>query len=191
MPNWTTNDVTIKADAETVAKIKAECFDSEGNFDFETLIPFPEGFDKALTSGSDDMAYDVVYGDWNSVAMYPWMGTVSREDTVTKLRANFAARGADLDTLAEGYKRNVELTGHKTWYEWCTDNWGTKWNACETSLRPSNEEALVFTFSTAWREPTPVFEALHAKYPSAYIRVVCEHEGDDSITGHKYYPDED
>lgn len=35
------------------------------------------------------------------------------------------------------------------WYDWCVDNWGTKWGAydCEVSKEP---KALFYVFSTAW-----------------------------------------
>lgn len=93
--------------------------------------------------------------------------------------------------LAAGYKRNVDLTGHKTWYEWNVANWGTKWNISEMQLNGSPEEGeLEMEFSTAWAEPLPVFEQLHKLFPTLLIRYVAEHEGDDNITGRIFYPED-
>ena len=51
--------------------------------------------------------------------------------------------------------------------DWCTENWGTKWNAYETE-RTSDGEVR---FKTAWEHPKPVITALSRKFPSADIVV--------------------
>lgn len=48
---------------------------------------------------------------------------------------------------------NVDTYGHKTWYSWRTENWGTKWNAYEVTTTENSIE-----FDTAWDSPTPVLE---------------------------------
>jgi hypothetical protein len=49
------------------------------------------------------------------------------------------------------------------WYNWCRQNWGTKWNASESrgSLRGTDEEPVLdITFRTAWLMPDPIFRYL-------------------------------
>lgn len=58
-------------------------------------------------------------------------------------------------------------TGHRDWYSWCVENWGTKWGAYnfEWITEPSNSaEQIEFTFDTAWSPPEPIFEEM-AKRP--------------------------
>jgi hypothetical protein len=49
--------------------------------------------------------------------------------------------------------------------EWCTEHWGTKWNACEPTLVKKEDwgdgELFAYIkFSTAWTPPLPVIDAL-------------------------------
>lgn len=64
------------------------------------------------------------------------------------------------------------------WYDWNIDNWGTKWNACDTDVVDDD----TVTFNTAWAAPTPIFEALAKKYPEKSIRVESEYEDGDYST---------
>ena len=62
------------------------------------------------------------------------------------------------------------------WYEWNCDNWGTKWNSCETWYDFYNSlgyEILEINFNTAWAPPKPVIEKLirdnpHLKFKFKY-----------------------
>lgn len=46
------------------------------------------------------------------------------------------------------------------WYNWCIENWGTKWDACNMSWSQIDDNTVEFSFETAWAPPTPVYEAL-------------------------------
>lgn len=50
-----------------------------------------------------------------------------------------------------------EIYGSDNWYDWCINNWGTKWNAYHTTL---DERENVLEFDTAWSCPTWILEAL-------------------------------
>ena len=62
-------------------------------------------------------------------------------------------------------------------YEWCADNWGTKWNAIrvrdfkEEESYPEGCIEASFTFDTAWVPPIPVIRALAEKYPKVSVEV--------------------
>ena len=51
-------------------------------------------------------------------------------------------------------------------YEWCCDNWGTKWNAYGVVW--SYDELY---FQTAWNTPLPILEALSREFPDVTIKV--------------------
>ena len=56
------------------------------------------------------------------------------------------------------------------WYDWNTSNWGTKWNACESSSYDGG-----FSFQTAWGPSTPVTIELSKKFPRVkFTHVYCE-----------------
>jgi hypothetical protein len=204
VPNWTSTTLTLRGNTQDLQRFLAECF-SDGNLDFTKIIPFPEGFDPKLEAGSQDAAYDVVHGDWETHA-YPWVreaigeAPVDREAVIKVYADRYEAVTnrlfATFQDLADAYKRNVDLTGCKTWYEWCCENWGTKWNACASAIEHDLEDDLqehevTVQFETAWCEPMPIFEALHEKFPRLFMQYTAEHEGDDEITGRKWWPEED
>lgn len=68
------------------------------------------------------------------------------------------------------------------WYGWHCDFWGTKWGACDTCIIDDN----MVEFSTAWSEPSPIWEALSRKFPSKEIEVVAEYE-EGFVTESTYY----
>jgi hypothetical protein len=54
----------------------------------------------------------------------------------------------------------------RNWYDWNTDNWGTKWNACEIDVDEqidrNGDKQLGITFETAWSPPSGIMDALWA-----------------------------
>ena len=87
-----------------------------------------------------------------------------------------------LDTFLKGYF-NVQRYGWKDWYDWSIDNWGTKWNSCNTqspSAKDIEKEELteieIWT-ETAWSPATPVYRKLQQMYPELGIEVLYGDEG--------------
>jgi len=55
------------------------------------------------------------------------------------------------------------------WLDWCTENWGTKWNAYAGEIGTNDEDGRVFIqFDTAWSLPYPVLVALANKFNVAF-----------------------
>jgi hypothetical protein len=46
------------------------------------------------------------------------------------------------------------------WYEWRTENWGTKWDIYESHCDRIDANTLHLYFNTAWSPPIPVFHKL-------------------------------
>ena len=84
--------------------------------------------------------------------------------------------GLDLH-YAEQIKRNIELYGSPTWYEWCNHNWGTKWNAYHQHIGYLDEEELYLEFDTAWSPPEPVYEAIADRFPDLHLEIRYIDEG--------------
>lgn len=53
-----------------------------------------------------------------------------------------------------------------TWYEWCNDNWNTKWNACGYDENTDYSDSDFIWFQTAWSAPVPVIQKLSEMYPN-------------------------
>ena len=64
-------------------------------------------------------------------------------------------------------------------YEWCTTNWGTKWDAYEQV----NYDFDSFGFDTAWSHPFPIITKLSEMYPDITIEVTYADEDMGSNAG--------
>lgn len=53
------------------------------------------------------------------------------------------------------------------WYDWACQNWGTKWNAYDSSRDDYGKE---LTFLTAWSHPEPVVQEISRRFPDVLIR---------------------
>lgn len=60
-----------------------------------------------------------------------------------------------LDADPKKQRMLVEKYGHENWYDWCVDNWGTKWDA---DVHHADEKAICFT--TAWSPPIGAIKTL-------------------------------
>lgn len=78
--------------------------------------------------------------------------------------------------LGKTYLDNQKKYGHTTWYTWCCEHWGTKWNtySCE------KESDDVYTFETAWSGVPQMIEQMSMLYPE----VSFEYEYSDEDFGY-------
>ena len=53
-------------------------------------------------------------------------------------------------------------------YEWCINNWGTKWGICHADLVFTDYKSgvLTYSFDSAWSPPEPVIEKMAKMFPS-------------------------
>lgn len=65
--------------------------------------------------------------------------------------------------------------GSNGWYAWNLHNWGTKWDARDVNLEQDENEAI-YTFSTAWSIPEPVFRAMAEQHPTLSFTLGSEEE---------------
>jgi len=174
MPNHITNILTITGNEESVARVKNEISgaydDGEIMFiDFNKIIPRPDSLDITSGSTTDNGIAVLQYraGDpreINQIMGYAWATEFATpEDLINHMLEKGSAN------LEEAQKAldNEKLYGHRDWYSWSVDKWGTKWNAYD---QVSNEDGSI-TFQTAWGTPYPVMVALSLKYPDVVISV--------------------
>lgn len=70
------------------------------------------------------------------------------------------------EELGDAYINNIKKYGSDTWYDWCFENWGTKWN-CSKCI--SNNNTIIF--ETAWSTPEPIFEKISKDFPEDIIEI--------------------
>ena len=58
---------------------------------------------------------------------------------------------------------NIAKHGYKDWYDFCVNEWGTKWDTGEqgnNDINPNDPKMLTAGFDTAWAPPTTAYEKL-------------------------------
>lgn len=175
MPNHIVNVIEFSS-AEAAKKVVTEAKTSDREFDFNTLIPMPESLDIESGSRTDEalILYELYterplnlfernrFFDMERLIadrLLEKIGVLTKEKILAWCKAQ------DFDYLARGevVYSNYKKYGAKTWYDWCIENWGTKWNAYEVKF----DGTCKLTFQTAWAMPEPILKALTAKYPDA------------------------
>jgi hypothetical protein len=58
-------------------------------------------------------------------------------------------------------KANVERHGYGNWYDWCVNEWGTKWDVGDSQgINDVQSNELVLYFDSAWAPPIRAYEKL-------------------------------
>lgn len=188
MPNWVTNELKVRVKDETQRQIVKSWINEDGEFDFNKIIPMPETLE--MTSGSiEDEA--ITYYVTERLTKAPsrtklkkyisnlfsknWPLTVYKrlKKKISEMTDDVYAKNGegkpdttldDLYKMGEAYVTNIKKYGCSTWYDWCRRFWGTKWNACDTSIE-EDEESITIHFNTAWNSPDPVLAEIINKWP--------------------------
>jgi hypothetical protein len=79
--------------------------------------------------------------------------------------------------LVAAEESNLKKYGYKNWYDWCVNNWGTKWNAggdndammVDYDEDQGDQGTALFQFDTAWAPPLGVLEKLMDTHPELSI----------------------
>ncbi len=176
MPNWTTNFVEISGNKEDISAIKKLVKKGKNPFSLDKIVPMP----KVLNNGpcpNFEEAVEYAYS-YALKKKLPMSGLML--EAVRKARPRFSDRtGIPLNSLEKGekYYESLNETGYPTWYDWCCDFWGTKWDTSDTKLVESNPGTLYYEFYTAWAVPRKALQALSLLFPNVTIVDTAEDEG--------------
>ena len=61
-------------------------------------------------------------------------------------------------------------------YDWCIENWGTKWNACE-QVNVLGDEEIDLDFQTAWSPPQGIYKKIQTRLPNCSISWFYREDG--------------
>jgi hypothetical protein len=63
--------------------------------------------------------------------------------------------------LEAAQKNNIEVHGYKDWYDWCVNEWGTKWDVgADGNPAQDIPGGLMLGFDSAWSPPCAAYEKL-------------------------------
>lgn len=186
MPNHVTNIIRLSGDGEKIAQMLEEIKYDDiglGSIDFNKIIPMPEDLNieesSVMIRGYDQYKQFIdvytLYGSQNTDNLLNI--PIENEDIFLRARKDIKS-----DEFALGKKafQNEQKYGARSWYDWCIQNWGTKWNSYgyEDNLNYNAHPDSV-RFETAWSAPHPVLEQLAGMHPD----IEFEHKWADEDIG--------
>ena len=69
-------------------------------------------------------------------------------------------------------KRDMKDGYNAGGYEWCCNNWGTKWNAANVDMQKFSalsETVVLINFDTAWSPPVQIVLSMSKKFPMLHF----------------------
>ena len=160
MPNWCCNFLTVRAKSIELVNAPIVRMQTEnGAFDVGLLIPYPQEFRDR---------------DREFAAAMPWRYSgVARDDveqySVEHRTAVEQATQVNWGSLLDGYNSGG--------YDWCVDNWGTKWPPSDVRVGEAVERKpgmflRSLTMDTAW---TPLGDKLLSMWSAEFPDVSILH----------------
>lgn len=163
MPNWVVNDLKFEGHKTRVDELIKLVKIEDNEFDFNAIIPMPDSLN--IESGSRGERGYEAYRKFMDESMFA--SPDERAALERKYKQQFA-KDPESWELGKTYYENKAKYGYATWYGWCWDNWGTKWNACNASTEYNGRVGYAH-FDTAWNAPDPIIKKLSAMFPDIRI----------------------
>lgn len=87
-----------------------------------------------------------------------------------------------LPTPEDAYDLNMIKNGFPDWYNWHSENWGTKWDVdCQQSMSfiIDGNKILKYEFDSAWAPPIEAIDILAGHYPQLFFHLFFDEPGMD------------
>ena len=205
MPNWCQNEVTVYFDDEQVEEGKYEEFKQyvSGKDDYHGRCAERYTYQFNAETGKSEMVekeevckYDSPFKDtcdkrrdmFDFQSIYPMPDGLEGTSSPTRIMEEAEV----LEWLKEhpthqemGLGRPITQEEHDTlmseygvnnWYDWCLENWGTKWN-CNTVEFEEDGDRLYYEFDTAWSPPEGIYWKLKELFPTVHISWFYREDG--------------
>ena len=172
MPNWVENRLSYNGNETEIKEMLEKIrYDNAtiGTIDFNKIIPMPKSLDIECGSRTDK-GIEMVK---NYLENLP-AELKGKEGTYEEILEDLHNHSADISDDEEKKIWDVGVTAvdnlykynAPTWYEWCNDNWNTKWNACGYDENTDYSDSDFIWFQTAWSAPIPFIKKLSEMYPN-------------------------
>jgi len=187
MPNWCECDLKVSGPHQKVETFRnaVSCADDKAAFRINNIIPLPDSLRDAV-AGSDERFYDCLYGTEEMFKNVIKIYKVETDDRMEALREivrnyevattkTFEEQVVDAVAKADLYLSNEKTYGHTTWYSWCTEHWGTKWDCNNSVIEKTKEKdgklIVVYGFDTAWSPPIAAMTEISKKFPDLNFKL--------------------
>ena len=101
---------------------------------------------------------------WNRVAVS------GSEEDMKKLKEHVSSEESEFDfDKIIPMPKDINRRRSYRRYDWSRENWGTKWNSSDVSVKSMSDTDAVYTFLTAWSPPEPIILKLRELYPDINV----------------------
>jgi len=183
MPNYVYGTLSVSGTKGEVQKFKEYAQSEEESFDDITMktekwtqkldmnkfIPYPKKF-KVI-----DDKVKKFYESYKKVKQ-----KVEKGEKLTKKEQKQARELALLELEGKGSKPHYKGSDgfNSGGYEWCVQNWGTKWNFGDVEIQ-DKENALDYSFTTAWSVPMPILFKMSKMFPNLIFNYSGDEESEE------------
>jgi hypothetical protein len=155
MPNWVATVCEFTGEDKDIKAVLEEISSEESKFDFNKLIPMPASLEIESSTRSS-LAYTYYYvKKFNRLPERKHSYYKDKSEVIERVEKDIKVSSQEMLEMGKTLYENIEKYGAPTWYDWCCNNWGTKWNACESEVYGQTLE-----FRTAWGFAEPVMRKL-------------------------------
>ena len=169
MPNHIQNILYVESNTKEELDLFLNAINGEDEvIDFNSIVPMPKEIKETESSTNADnaLAYYLKItnkeDELKSINKFRYP-TFFPQDKLDKLSEQ---ERTDLFNVGERYFNIFKTYGYLNWYDWSLGNWGTKWNAYETSMSSPTETSVSIYFQTAWSGVPMLIEMLVQKFPN-------------------------
>lgn len=179
MPNWIINKLTFEGSTIDISNVLQLIATREESIDFEKIVSRPKELSDVDSDSISNILCALVHylddGDETELLKEMESGwirnilereNISTVDECAKYLLNLEQYSKKTDVGIRALK-NEELYGHRDWYTWSLEHWGTKWNTSDTYTTSEGE----IVFQTAWSTPYPVIKKLSEQNSELLVKL--------------------
>ena len=157
MPNWCYNRMNVTGDRDSLVKLT-------------------EAITRKHDSSLAETTMSVEQVDYDLTVLFP----VPDELRITAMFFNTETDDPEYQELLKKYEANKAKYGHTTWYDWCIENWSTKWSPRieEWTINdfPNGSEIYAY-YETAWSPADGLIREASRQFPTLLFTVSSDEEG--------------
>jgi hypothetical protein len=144
--------------------------------DRDSLIKLTEAITRKHDSSLAETTMGVEQVDYDLTVLFP----VPEELRISAVFFNTEADNPEHQELLKKYEANKAKYGHTTWYDWCINNWSTKWSPRieEWTINdyPNGSEIYAY-YETAWSPADGLIREVSRQFPTLLFTVSSDEEG--------------
>lgn len=177
MPNHCFNYVTITGAGTAAIKKKLGSRKVLKEGILRQLVPMPEILQGSVSGGNE-----YLYKEWVSQGKPETIydGKVSLDTVPENYEESYR-------TMFANYDKAHQETGHTSWYNWCLENWGSKWGFYDVEVKSFRKDKIVFRAQSAWSPPSKGLETISKLY-DVQVEIETEEEACQFAFIGNYYP---